>query len=72
MVDALNRAGKNLTRKGFMQAVTHLNEPNNPFLAPGITVHTTPSSRFPITAVQLQRWHAGQWVPFGGIQTAKP
>ena len=72
MVDALNRAGKNLTRKGFMQAVTHLNEPNNPFLAPGITVHTTPTSRFPITAVQLQRWHAGQWVPFGGIQTAKP
>ncbi len=72
MVDALNRAGKNLTRKGFMQAVTHLNEPNNPFLAPGITVHTTPTSRFPITAVQLQRWHAGHWVPFGGIQTAKP
>ena len=72
LVDALNRAGKNLTRKGFMQAVTHLNEPNNPFLAPGITVHTTPASRFPITSVQLQRWHAGHWVPFGGIQTAKP
>jgi branched-chain amino acid transport system substrate-binding protein len=72
MVDALTRAGKNLTRKGFMQAVTHLNEPNNPFLAPGITVHTTPTSRFPITAVQLQRWHAGHWVPFGGVQTAKP
>jgi branched-chain amino acid transport system substrate-binding protein len=72
MVDALTRAGKNLTRKGFMQAVTHLNEVNNPFLAPGITVRTTPTSRFPITAVQLQRWHAGHWVPFGGIQTAKP
>lgn len=72
MVDALTRSGKNLTRKGFMQAVTHLNEPNNPFLAPGITVHTTPTSRFPITSVQLQRWHAGHWVPFGGIQTAKP
>jgi branched-chain amino acid transport system substrate-binding protein len=72
MVDALNRAGKNLTRKGFMAAVTHLNEPNNPFLAAGITVHTTPTSRFPITSVQLQRWHAGHWVPFGGIQIAKP
>jgi branched-chain amino acid transport system substrate-binding protein len=72
LVDALNRAGKNLTRKGFMSAVTHLNEPNNPFLAPGITVHTTPTSRFPITSVQLQRWHAGHWVPFGGIQSAKP
>ena len=72
LVDALNRAGKNLTRKGLMQAVTHLNEPNNPFLAPGVTVHTTPTSRFPITSVQLQRWHAGHWVPFGGIQSAKP
>jgi ABC-type branched-subunit amino acid transport system substrate-binding protein len=72
MVDALKRAGRSLTRKGLMTAVLHLSEANNPFLAPGITVHTTPTSRFPITGVQLQRWHAGHWVPFGGIQSAKP
>ena len=71
-VDALKQAGKNLTRKGLMTAVTHLNETNNPFLAPGVTVHTTPTQRFPISAVQLERWHAGHWVPFGGIQSAKP
>ena len=71
-VDALKQAGKNLTRKGLMTAVTHLNETNNPFLVPGVTVHTTPTQRFPISAVQLQRWHAGHWVPFGGIQSAKP
>jgi branched-chain amino acid transport system substrate-binding protein len=72
MVDALKHAGKNLTRKGLMTAVLHLDEANNPFLVPGVTVHTTPTSRFPISSVQLQRWHAGHWVPFGGIQSAKP
>jgi ABC-type branched-subunit amino acid transport system substrate-binding protein len=71
-VDALKHAGKNLTRKSLMTAVTHMNEASNPFLAPGVTVHTTPTSRFPITAVQLQRWHARHWVPFGGVVSAKP
>jgi branched-chain amino acid transport system substrate-binding protein len=71
-VDALKKAGKNLTRKGLMTAVTHMNETNNPFLIPGVKVKTTPTSRFPISAVQLQRWHAGHWVPFGAVQSAKP
>jgi branched-chain amino acid transport system substrate-binding protein len=71
-VDALKRAGKNLTRKGLMNAVIHMDEANNPFLIPGVKVHTTPTSRFPISAVQLQRWHAGHWVPFGAVQSAKP
>ncbi len=71
-VDALKAAGKNLTRKGLMTAVTHMNETNNPFLVPGVKVHTTPTFRFPISAVQLQRWHQGHWVPFGGIVSAKP
>jgi branched-chain amino acid transport system substrate-binding protein len=70
-VDALERPGRNLTRKGLMTAVTHLNEANNPFLIPGVTVHTSPTHRFPISAVQLQRWHAGHWVPFAGIQSAR-
>ncbi len=72
MVDALEHAGRNLTRKTLMTAVLHLDEANNPFLVPGVTVHTSPTSRFPISAVQLQRWHAGHWVPFGGLQTAAP
>jgi ABC-type branched-subunit amino acid transport system substrate-binding protein len=71
-VDALKAAGKNLTRNGLMNAVTHMREANNPFLVPGVTVHTTPTSRFPISAVQLQRWHKGHWEPFGGIVSAKP
>jgi branched-chain amino acid transport system substrate-binding protein len=72
MVDALKAAGKNLTRKSLMNAVTHLNEANNPFLVPGVKVHTTPTFRFPISSVQLQRWHSGHWVLFGGVQSAKP
>ena len=72
MVDALKAAGKNLTRKGLMTAVTHLNETNNPFLVPGVKVHTTPTFRFPIASVQLQRWHSGHWELFGGVQSATP
>jgi branched-chain amino acid transport system substrate-binding protein len=72
MVDALKAAGKNLTRKSLMNAVTHMNEANNPFLVPGVKVHTTPTFRFPISSVQLQRWHNGHWVLFGGVQSAKP
>jgi branched-chain amino acid transport system substrate-binding protein len=72
MVDALKAAGKDLTRKSLMTAVTHMNEANNPFLVPGVKVHTTPTFRFPISAVQLQRWHKGHWVLFGGVQSAKP
>ena len=71
-VDALKAAGKNLTRKGLMTAVTHMTEANNPFLIPGVTVKTTPTFRFPISAVQLQQWHAGHWVPFGGVVSTKP
>jgi branched-chain amino acid transport system substrate-binding protein len=71
-VDALKQAGKNLTRKGLMSAVTHMNEASNPFLVPGVKVHTTPTFRFPIAAVQLQRWQKGHWVPFGGVVSAKP
>ena len=71
LVDALNAAGRNLTRSGLMTAVTHMNETTNPFLVPGIVVHTTPTFRFPISQVQLQRWHKGRWVPFGPLLDAK-
>jgi ABC-type branched-subunit amino acid transport system substrate-binding protein len=68
MVDALRRAGKNLTRQGIMSAATHLNERANPFLLKGIVVHTTPKARFPVSQAKLQRWHNGRWVQFGPLQ----
>ena len=72
MVDTLRKAGKNLTRRGVMRAATHLNERNNPFLLPGIAVRTTPTRRFPVTQVRLQRWRAKAWHPFGKLISASP
>ncbi len=60
-VDALKRAGRNLTRDGIMNAALHLDLAADPFLLPGIRVHTTPTDRFPITQAYLQQWHAGAW-----------
>jgi branched-chain amino acid transport system substrate-binding protein len=72
LVDALKKAGRNLTRDGIMRAATHLNEKGNPFVLPGIVVHTTPTSRFPLTQVKLQRWSAKSWHPFGKLLSLRP
>ena len=44
----------------------------NPFVLPGIVIRTTPSSRFPLTQVKLQRWSARSWHPFGKLLSVKP
>jgi branched-chain amino acid transport system substrate-binding protein len=72
MVDTLKKAGRNPTRQSVMNAATHLNEKGNPFVLPGIVVHTTPSSRFPLTQVRLQRWSRGAWHLFGKLLSIKP
>jgi len=72
LVDTLKKAGKNLTRDGVIKAATSLNEANNPFLIRGVAVKTTPTSRFPITQVRLQRWTNGHWTLFGRLLDAKP
>ena len=72
MVDTLKKAGKNLTRQSVMRAATHLVEKGNPFLLPGITVRTTPSFRFPVTQVKLQRWNQRAWHPFGKLISIRP
>jgi hypothetical protein len=55
-----------------MNAATHLTERGNPFVLPGIVVRTTPTSRFPITQVRLQRWSGGAWHPFGKLISIRP
>ena len=72
LVDTLKKAGKNLTRDGLMRAATHLTEKGNPFVLPGFVIHTTPTSRFPLTQVKLQRWSAKSWHPFGKLISVKP
>jgi hypothetical protein len=39
---------------------------------PGIVIRTTPTSRFPLTQVKLQRWSNKAWHPFGKLVSAKP
>jgi len=55
-----------------MRAATHLTEKGNPFVLPGIVIRTTPTSRFPLTQVKLQRWSNKSWHPFGKLLSAKP
>ena len=72
MVETLRAAGKNPTRKSVVDAATHINEAVNPFLLPGISVHTTPTSHFPITQQQIVRYSDGKWVPEGSLVDARP
>lgn len=70
MVEALKKAGKNLTRKGLLRAVTHLDLRNDPFALNGIRIKTTPSDHFPIEQAQLQRWRGTRWHEFGKLVSA--
>lgn len=67
-VDVLKKAGKDLTREKVRDiAASNLNESDNPFLLPGIVVHTTKTDHFPIRQEQLQKWQGSRWVPFGEV-----
>jgi hypothetical protein len=35
-------------------------------------IRTTPTSRFPLTQVRLQRWQNNAWRPFGKLIEARP
>ena len=69
MVDALKKAGKNLTRAGIMAAARSLTEANNPFVLPGIVIKTSPTDGFPMQQVALERWSGGHWNIFTGPLT---
>ena len=71
MVECLQRAGKNPTRKGVMDAAIHLNERNNPFLIPGIVVQTSPNNRFPIGQEQLAQYDGTRFFLFGSLIGAR-
>jgi branched-chain amino acid transport system substrate-binding protein len=71
LVDALKRAGRNPTRQSLLKAATSLNESNNPFILPGLTLRTTGSDRFPIEQVQMYRYTKGVWQVFGPIAAAR-
>ncbi len=70
MVDALKKAGRNLTRESLLRAATHLNE-RNPFMLTGIRIRTSPSDYFPIDQARFVRYHKTHWVPFGPLAAAQ-
>src|SRR5205823_1938065 len=71
LVDALKKAGKNLTRAGIMKAALSLNEKTKPFVLPGLAIKTSSTDHFPMQQVGLQRWGNGHWTGFVSILTAK-
>ena len=72
MVDALTRAGKNLTRDSLLRAATHLDEKANPFLQPGIAIQTSPTDYLPFEQMRMFRYHNGRWTPFGRLVSVRP
>ena len=72
MVDALKHAGKNLTRDSLLRAATHLDEKNNPFLQPGITLKTSPTDYLPFEQLRMFRYHNAQWSAFGKFASVRP
>jgi ABC-type branched-subunit amino acid transport system substrate-binding protein len=70
-VDALRKAGKNPTRRSLLNAVTRLNETNNPFVLPRMVVKTSATDHYPLDQARLQRWSKGKWISFGGLLRAR-
>ncbi|HEY5076347.1 MAG TPA: ABC transporter substrate-binding protein [Acidimicrobiia bacterium] len=70
MVDALQHAGKNPTRKSLLTAAQHLNEVN-PFMRPGITITTSPTDYYPISKAQVVRYNKVHWVAVGPLVSTR-
>src|SRR5262249_54440754 len=71
LVDALRKAGKDLTRTRLLDAATHLNEKANPFMLPGISLKTGPGDRYLIEQVQLYRYTKGVWRTVGPLLSTR-
>src|SRR5205814_8396947 len=71
VVDALRHAGRNPTRESLLRAATHMNEKANPFLLPGVAVHTAPKNYFPIGKARMVRYRKNLWVLFGPLVRAR-
>jgi branched-chain amino acid transport system substrate-binding protein len=70
MVDALKKAGRNLTRDSLLRAATHLDE-TNPFMYPGIRIQTSPQDYLPIEKAYMLRFQEGRWLQIGGVVDAR-
>ena len=69
LVDVLKRAGTNLTRSAVQDALAHLDETDNPFLLPGVSVSNTPSDHYTISKEEIIKYDAasGDYQPVGNL-----
>ena len=72
-VQALYKAGKNLTRQRLMNAVLSMNQPNK-FLLPKVRQKTSRQDHFVISQMQLERFNANTkiWARFGPLVEGRP
>ena len=66
-VDALKKAGRDLSRASLLKVLDQFNASGNPFLLPGIALKTSGKDHYPIEQVLLQSWRKGSWKSFGGL-----
>jgi branched-chain amino acid transport system substrate-binding protein len=72
-VQALYKAGKNLSRANLIKAVDHLTDATNPFLLPKVVVRTNAyKDNFPISQQELIQFKDGQWTPISGLIDTRP
>jgi branched-chain amino acid transport system substrate-binding protein len=70
VVQLLQQAGKNLTRAGLMAEARSMNfagSTADPFLLPGIVIHTKGGYQYPISQVNLVQFTNGVFKPIGGL-----
>jgi branched-chain amino acid transport system substrate-binding protein len=72
-VQALYKAGRNLTRQGLMNALLSLNQPNR-FALPGVVQKTTRRDHWIISQMQMERFNSTTkaWTPFGRLIEGRP
>jgi branched-chain amino acid transport system substrate-binding protein len=72
-VQALYRAGKNLTRASLQRALASMNDVNK-FALPGVVQKTSKSDHWMLSKVQLQRFNGSTaiWVPVGALIEGRP
>jgi hypothetical protein len=71
-MQVLQAAGKNLTRAGLMKAARNMAytaklRNANPFLLPGVDIHTKGNYQYPISQVTLVQYQNNVFQPIGKL-----
>ncbi len=66
-VQAVLKAGPNLTRASFMKAVLNMTDKSNPFALPGVVVQTGKKDPFPISQMKMIKFNNGTWTEVGSL-----